>query len=911
MRGLLGFAWAHLRGDWRRTAPAAAAVLMAVTSFAVLTGTVRSQQLQVTSEVASNFRSTYDILVRPRGAATATELTDGVVRANFLSGTYGGITLNQVRQVAGTPGVQVAAPVAVLGQTMRNVLMTVNLDVGELLRGRDHAMVRYRLTGTARNGTATTHTQDGYLYLTKAPLTSVDPITGSTAASPAEVERRGGRSVMVCQASDAGGPAASPAVAFTQSCSSTAGGGGVTSRVEALFSLPLTVQAVDPQAEARLTGLDQAIVGGRALSEGDSFTTDTSGPAPVQVADAVMASQLPFDFMATLAVQQLPQATVEQVTASPDPATRRRLVLAATPVRTVGQSHRDATDTYRSDIATAPAGGAVGADQSLFVLSLLRPGGVTYRGTGPLAPVVVPFTPKPYRDPSATGFLPAPSSVTDTGYRQVTSIPNTRSDTFVSFRVVGRYDPNRLPRPSKLNEVPLETYRPAYVEGADPASRAVLGNQPMLSDLNPAGYVQSPPALLVPLTALPLFERTFPGLNRTAPVSSVRVRVTGITGLDAVSRERIRQVADAIRTRTGLNVDITIGASLQNRQIALPATSSGTPALLVDERWTKKGVALAITQALDVKSLVLFLIVLVSSGLTVALIATASVQARRRELATLACVGWRAGRRRGLVGTELVLLGLGAGALGAVMSWPLAAAVGSTIVWWQSGLAVPLGALLALLPGLAATLTAGRIAPLDAFRPRPAGRAGRAPTLYGPTTLGLILTGRRLGRTGLGSLAVALAVASAVLLATVVRAFHGAVVGSFLGDAVALQVRAPDIAAAVLLAVLGLTAVATVLLLGVAEDASALAALQAVGWTDAALTRTLLTQAGVMGLIGSAVGAALTVGAMAAALGGIPAGVAWVATICGTTATALCLLTALIPAAIRRRTPAARALRAE
>lgn len=44
MRGMVAFAWAHLCGDWRRTIPAAVAVLLAVTSFVVLTGTVRSQR---------------------------------------------------------------------------------------------------------------------------------------------------------------------------------------------------------------------------------------------------------------------------------------------------------------------------------------------------------------------------------------------------------------------------------------------------------------------------------------------------------------------------------------------------------------------------------------------------------------------------------------------------------------------------------------------------------------------------------------------------------------------------------------------------------------------------------------------------------------------------------------------------
>jgi putative ABC transport system permease protein len=142
MRELIRFAIAHLRGSGPRTAAAMGAILVAVTSFVVLTGTVRGERLQV----ANNYRSTYDILVRPKGSAGPIEQADSVVRPNFLSGSYGGITLDQVKQISSVAGVAVAAPVAVLGQTMRTILVTV--DVASVMKGRDRAMVRYELAGS-------------------------------------------------------------------------------------------------------------------------------------------------------------------------------------------------------------------------------------------------------------------------------------------------------------------------------------------------------------------------------------------------------------------------------------------------------------------------------------------------------------------------------------------------------------------------------------------------------------------------------------------------------------------------------------------------------------------------------------------------------------------------------------------
>jgi hypothetical protein len=227
-------------------------------------------------------------------------------------------------------------------------------------------------------------------------------------------------------------------------------------------------------------------------------------------------------------------------------------------------------------------------------------------------------------------------------------------------------------------------------------------------------------------------------------------------------------------------------------------------------------------------------------------------------------------------------------------------------------LAVPLGILLALLPGLSATAAAGRIAPVEAFRPREQHhRLGGVLRLSGPVTLGLILAGRRPGRALLASLAVGLAVASAVVLAGIVTAFDGAVVGSFLGDAVALQVRTPDVAAATILVLLGLTAVSTVLLLALVEDAPSYAALQATGWTDASLATTLLCQAAVIGAVGAAAGVAISLAAIAVFIAPVNASVLAAAASIGLGAVVLSGLAALVPAILARRLPTARVLARE
>src|SRR5690606_11713674 len=102
------------RGDRARSVATLLAIFMAVTSFVVLAGHASTQRLEVTQTAEENYRASYDILVRPLGSTLGLEADEGLVRTNFLSGQYGGITLEQRDQDMGTHGVEVAAPLAML-----------------------------------------------------------------------------------------------------------------------------------------------------------------------------------------------------------------------------------------------------------------------------------------------------------------------------------------------------------------------------------------------------------------------------------------------------------------------------------------------------------------------------------------------------------------------------------------------------------------------------------------------------------------------------------------------------------------------------------------------------------------------------------------------------------------------------
>jgi putative ABC transport system permease protein len=89
---------AQLRGRGACTAALLGGIVIACASLGVLVSTARTQNVQVHGTLGRSFRSSYDILVRPTGSQTPMERREGLVRDNFLSGIFGGITMNQYRQ---------------------------------------------------------------------------------------------------------------------------------------------------------------------------------------------------------------------------------------------------------------------------------------------------------------------------------------------------------------------------------------------------------------------------------------------------------------------------------------------------------------------------------------------------------------------------------------------------------------------------------------------------------------------------------------------------------------------------------------------------------------------------------------------------------------------------------------------
>jgi ABC-type antimicrobial peptide transport system permease subunit len=95
------------------------------------------------------------------------------------------------------------------------------------------------------------------------------------------------------------------------------------------------------------------------------------------------------------------------------------------------------------------------------------------------------------------------------------------------------------------------------------------------------------------------------------------------------------------------------------------------------------------------------------------------------------------------------------------------------------------------------------------------------------------------------------------LLLAISREFHGSLVGTLLGDAVAVQVRTVDYVAVATTIALGGASVADVLYLNLRERSGEFATLRAVGWSRGSVDKLVGLEALGVGALGSVTGAVL------------------------------------------------------
>jgi len=905
-------AWSQVRFRPARALALIIGVLVAATAFTVLTAASRTAQARTVGQVSANFSPAYDILVRPKGARSAVENKTATVAPDFLSGIYGGITMAQWHRIERIPGVQVAAPIAMAGYAQLQASVFVPVPAAAL-KGSGRQLYRISTTWVSDHGASRVAQPPSYLYVTPLPLKSG---SGNGLGKPATDGTGTG-----CVVGDGSllPPGTSPFSTLAQSTAScwsrvnqydVAGSSHTEAGYDVTWNIPVLIAAIDPDAEAKLDGLSEALVSGSYLKENE----------------AVTGVKIPVLASSNSGMDEYAQTTLQQLTAPsamPDMDAAWASAQASVPGRTVAAVRTTAQQVYSAVLKHPPTVQVITGPPAPTDTATGTPiagywsvGPVHYRRTAGGALVARQVTnPAPATWYTGDGY-PVSMDNAESQYRTVTNhqkaptqIADLEPSTLSLIKITGVFDPAKMKVFSALSEVPLGDYQPVAASPANAASRRALHGGDLLPNQNIGGLVSQSVNLITTLSALPQLEhrQQFTGVPARDPISVIRVKVAGVTGPGALSRERINAVAQQIEQRTGLDVDVVAGSSPSPVTIDLPAGKFGQPSLTLTQNWVREGVAVLILKAVDKTSVALYILILVVCGLFVANAATAAVRGRRRELGVLAAVGWRRSRLFATILGELTAIGLAAGLLATAISVPISAALGLDAAPARALLAIPVAVAVAVVAGLAPAWLAAHADPVSSVRP-PVLAVRRAHQPGGITALALLNVSRTPGRTAIGVISLAVGVAAVTMLTAVTFAFRGVIVGSLLGDAVAVQVRSVDYIAAGATIILGVLAVADVVFLNITERAAELATIRSFGWRDTALARLVITEGAIIGIVGSLAGAGLGLAAAAWFAGQLPArliAIAATAVVAGMLITAVA---ALLPAALLRRLPTAHLL---
>jgi hypothetical protein len=789
----------YLRSTWRRTGGLGAGIAAAAAAFAVLGMNAAAATVQIRGSVPPGSPDrAYDILVRPAGPAGQQAAGAVPTRPGDLTKLSGGITLAQYYMIRRLAGVQLAAPMTLVGYVPLKVTVSVPISAAASTSKPQLLVV-----------TSAFRSDNGLSTVTERAVASTH-VSGSPRASRQP-------------------PTVPVSISWT-------------------FALPLV--AVDPTAEAGLQRLDKAVIRGSYLP--------TAAAAPGAPVPVIMASSIDDSDQEQLSLTRLPVSPARpQAGGRAGPKTDG--LHPVTAGRTVGTATVTAAQAYQQLLSQLSESGTA----QVLGYWTTSPGTYAQSANGDVVPQLVAshraiiWGSSQHRTTVAVAAGPE-----DVGFSSLTPHAARTQGTGHALRAgavltaVGVFDPGGL----STSPATPSPYRGEQLPGADPASRRLLGGQPLGPASDPAGYPNPAATLVMPLQDISAFTAaaSYTDVDARAPIGSIRVRVANATGDDALSQERIRAVADEIVRATGLDVEVTLAATAVTRTVALPAGRLGRPPLLLSEVWYRSDTATTVVTAIDPSRIALSALILLAGAAFFGDAAAAALRARRRDLATLTALGWRRRQLRRQLLQELTVVALASGLLAVVAAAAIGTALGHRPVsgWWA---VLGLPAALVMTIGAAwpavrqATAEAELLGAAAAAR-RTGARPRRQPWLAAAGGLR-----REPRRSAVGALVIALACAPLGGELALRWAFGGVLVGSVAGHPVSWLAGPGDMSAVLALLVMATITVADVDWLAAADRAVEVRTLRALGWPASAEARLVAGEAALLGIVGGVTGGVLDV----------------------------------------------------
>lgn len=805
-----------------------------------LIGLSETNKGTIVDTLQNRWTASYDIVVRPEGTRSVTE-DKKLLEPNYLSGLSGGISLEQYETIKAIPGIEVAAPIAMLGYTS----YSVNYGQVEL---SEPGIYRRIMKTTVNNGIGEETEIRNYYF----PINVWD------------LKNKG---------SEYG--VAAPYLDFLVDGQSLLAG-------------------IDPEQEAKLVGLDEAIMElgtSRYFVDSDTYYFDEDKGY----------HEIPIIVNKTAYVDKLEQITFEKLDIE---INEENADAVMNKVRENGGE--DYLDTLSGEVVdTFSVTG-----KETFHAFINRMTGVDWE-TGEVivleeneeekSEVEDPLEITSHVDEDVSGIVFKPSPL---AYQEISSPYADRwpyTYQVVPFQnnadTVGVYQNKETFREPKLiaedyldlprmkpnwigfyeasnlaismdptTELPMETYRPASAEYVMDVNGNPINPPKQLKPTgDPYSFLTDPPGMLTTIEAAA-------NILGEKPISAIRIKVAGVADLSDESQAILEQVASEIENRTGLITDITLGSSPQLALSYVPGLNGGEDIGWLQQPWVNIGSSISIFKETKigfsgvVGSVIAVAIVYVwASGIV-------NLLARRKEFAVLLSIGWRPNQLSRLLFFESSIIGI----FVAVTSWMMLGFVyissDATISFNRFLWTGLFGFIVYVFGSFIPMLLTRNISPYEAMRTGEI--SGKSKRIFQTKGINRMAFNHFIGkwkRSFLSVISISLPTALLAVFLYITFRLRGIMYTSLLGEYVALEIGPAHYVAILVSLVIAILTTAEIMWQNVSERREEISLLQAIGWKRWSIRRLILAEGVFSGLFAALIGLSLAFIIMWGLYGAFPA----------------------------------------
>lgn len=623
---MIQFIWKNWRRRKERLILSLIGALIISAGLTYLVGVSDASRGTIVNTLQDSWTASYDILVRPEGSRSITE-EQGLLEPNYLSGMDGGISVEQYEAVKQIQNIEIAAPISMIGYAS----YTVNFQPIEI---EENGIYRQRLEQIMDNGVQDINTTSDYYF--------------AYGDWPVTEENLAGKGSEY--------------------------GVGSTPNYLSVYTQAL-LAGVDPEQEAKLVGLEEAVIptGDSRYFRGEDAgirTNDTSGLDSIRF--PVIVSTHAFDDKQVEFTLERLDIPFDEVTANDtleeikdNGGTDYLDTLSGQDGKHYAYSSEEAFSMLVNsitgvDIETGESIETNTVDDSVTWMNF-RPSPLEYHTINSPFEDRWPFA---YQvEPFANNLETKPDFVDVQSFREPKVFGEVSSDWIrISPDWIGFYDPGKLDiSTDPANELPMETYRPATAELVIDANNEPVNPSVTLKPTdNPYDFLTNPPNMLTTIDAAE-------EILGEAPISAIRVKVTGVTEMNEESQAILEKVAAEIEAETGLITDITLGSSPQLALTYVPAINEDEAIGWLQQPWVNIGSSISVFRESKIGYFGI-----IASVITVAIIYVwasmiMSLLARRKEFAVLLSLGWRPGQLSKLLFIEAGIIGC----FVAMVSWSI------------------------------------------------------------------------------------------------------------------------------------------------------------------------------------------------------------------------------------------------